>query len=440
MVHAVRLGLASGLLVFLVLARRTTGTWANPVGFYAGTFLVVVVSQEALLPSLPFGEPMAALVLGSTGALFLGMAITCRSPCMVVDPRPAADDRRTLRTVALYAAYAVPLLYLYEILQARSTGLGVTETGVFDRAAFYEAGGQSTTMRALQALTYCSALFVGFEVRHRRRPVLLTLAFLGIVFVQGLALSSKLPILLNLLLFTALAAVGYPSKFRYINRRLLAGTLGGLLMVVVTFHAVTLLRHRGATDTTATMAFAVLGGPSAYSVLLDTDVSITFDQRWGLTFAGIRDVILGGEDTRALGVYAESVTFDLDRPDESRVNVYSWFMPLRHDFGIPGALIVIFGLGLLAGALTSRQVAGDLGHFGQVCLALLNMQLMFAPIFVLTYYNFLPLLLVTGGGLALLYRRHQLVAATGTVSAEVGGTDRVRMRCGDPGTGGSGST
>ena len=156
--------------------------------------------------------------------------------------------------------------------------------------------------------------------------------------------------------------------------------------------------------------YSILAPPSAYSLVLDGKAAIDLDPRWGMTVAGIRDLVLGEGDTRRFGVYAQSVQFNAGQA-ESATNIYTWFLPLRHDFGIPGTIIIIFGIGLAAGGLASRQLAGTLGPFGQTALAMLNLELIFAPIFTLTYYNFTPLLLVMGLPLAWLYHRREPVAA-----------------------------
>jgi oligosaccharide repeat unit polymerase len=350
----------------MLLARRDTGTWANPVGFYAGPFLVVALGQEAILPDLPFSAAMAMLILGSTIALFLGMLVTLRRPKVVVDPPRLPDTHRAIRTIGLVVAFAVALVYLYEIREARATGLGMTGTGLFDRATFFAAGGQTPLMRVLQALTYCGVLYVAFEARQRKRPVLLVGAYLLVVFAQGVAYSAKLGILIDVLLVIAVICVGYPTRFRRIDRRTLGGVVGGLLVVVLTFQVVTMLRHQGTTDESATTAYAVLGGPSAYSVVLEDGFTVNVDDQWGLTIAGIRDAVTSGSDTRALGVYAESVEFDPSKPAESRTNIYTWFMPLHHDFGVPGTFIVIFGLGLAA-SVTTRQPVAVSGSSGRPC-------------------------------------------------------------------------
>ena len=402
MVHVIRLGLAGGLLIMMALARQNTGTWANPVGFYAGTFMVITLGQEAMLPGLPFSELMAAMILGSTIALFLGMLVTWRRPERTADPPPLYPGRRAARTLGLCAAFTVALLYLYESVQARATGLGVTDSGLFDRAQFFALGGQTLYLRALQALTYCGVLYVAFEARLRRRPVVLVGAYLLIVFVQGITFSTKLAFLISSLLVLAVIVSGYPTRFGRVNRRVLAGAAGALLIVLLTFHIVTALRHKGAADVSAVTGYSILAPPSAYSLVLDGNASVDLDPRWGMTIAGPRDLLLGEGDTRRFGVYAQSVQFNAGQ-DESATNIYTWFLPLRHDFGVPGTFVIIFGLGLAAGALATRQLAGTLGPFGQTALALLNLELLFAPIFTLTYYNFTPLLLVIGLLLAWLY-------------------------------------
>ena len=228
MVHLIRFGLAGGLLIIMSLARQNTGTWANPVGFYAGTFLVITLGQEALLPGLPFSELMAAMILGSSIALFLGLLVTWRRPERIADPPRLDPSRRAARTLALYAAFAVALLYLYESVQARATGLGVTDAGLFDRAHFFASGGQTLYLRALQALTYCGVLYVAFEARLRRRPLLLVGAYLLVVFLQGVTFSTKLAFLISSLLVLAVVVSGYPTRFRSIDRRVLAGGAGAL--------------------------------------------------------------------------------------------------------------------------------------------------------------------------------------------------------------------
>jgi oligosaccharide repeat unit polymerase len=386
----------------MVLARRSTGTWATPVGFYAGTFLLVVLAQEAMLPDLPFSAPMAGLILGSVFALFVGMLVTWRRPAELVDPPPLPNTRRAGRTVGLCAAFGVALFYLYQLQEVRSTGLGTSDSGLFMRAEFFALGGQTLFLRALQALTYCGALYVTFESRRRKRPALIIGGYLLIVLAHGVVFSSKLPVLICTLLVIAVVGAGHPTRFARIDRRVLAGGVSALLMLVLTFQIVTAVRHKGAADASAVMAYAILGPPSAYSLVLDKKAPLQVDPRWGMNFAGLRDVVVGGGEARQFGIYAQSVQLDAFKP-ESATNIYTWFVPLRHDFGLLGVFIVIFGLGLAAGALTTRQLAGSLGVFGQTVLALLNLELMFAPIFTVTYYNFFWLLLAAGVPLAWLY-------------------------------------
>jgi hypothetical protein len=257
-------------------------------------------------------------------------------------------------------------------------------------------------MRALQALTYCGVFYVALEARQRKRPVLLVGAYLLIVFAQSVVFSTKLPIIISMLLAIAVFAAGHPSRLRKIDWRTLAAVSGALFVLLFTFRLVTEIRSKGTSDAASVTGYAILGPPSAYSLVLDGKAAIDVDPRWGMSIAGVRDLVAEGH-TRQFGVFTNVVWLNPNKP-ESSTNIYTWFVALRHDFGLVGMFVVIFGFGLLGGALTTRQVTGSLGVFGQTALALLNLELIIALITALTYYNFSLLLLAMGVPLALLYR------------------------------------
>ncbi|MGH8527364.1 MAG: hypothetical protein ACREXY_25100, partial [Gammaproteobacteria bacterium] len=112
---------------------------------------------------------------------------------------------------------------------------------------------------------------------------------------------------------------------------------------------------------------------------------------WGLTFGGLRELITQRE--RESGIYTTSVQFDPTRAG-AHSNVYTWYVPLLHDFGVPGTLAVLFALGMLLAPLTLKASAGTASPSQLGMLACLLLVLADALIQPLTFYNFWYILLL----------------------------------------------
>lgn len=370
--------------------RRLAGAFFNPVTWYCLPFFLILAYQELMLPSLAFGTRASLLLIASAVALLLGFAIggasTPRSSatsCVMV-PRMG---RIGLTAAALFFLLGAALnLYLVQRLVAAGVGF---ENGTFYRQRFFTDAGPSTTLRILQAVTYAGAFYLAVVFRALPRGRLFIAAFLGLTFVQGAVISTKASMLIATLIFvvTAVTVGGMVQK----RSRVRAVGAVALLVaaIVLTFGVVTQQRSQGTADIAATIEYSLAGGPSALSMVLNREADINLDAPFGLTFGGLQETL--GLSNRTLGIYADVVVLRPGVP-ESQTNIYTWFVPLMHDFGLVGTLGVVFGIGLLTGALTRRLRAGALGVPGRGVLALINCVLAYASITALTYYNFMLLL------------------------------------------------
>ncbi len=392
------------LLAALMLAsHRGLKTWASPLVFYAGPFAVILALQQILIPHVPFGGRAASLIGGSALAFFAGTIVVWRKQA-TESAQPSyrrfiARDTRLLK-LGVLISYVVALYYLYELGQVRASGVNVIN-GTFYRADFYASGGQTLTMRLLQALTYAAMFFIAFAATTVRRPTLLVAPMVLIMVAQSSAGSAKLPSILGLIIIVAVLAAVRPGAFRRLRPRLVLGAGAAVAVALLVFSLVTNDRSQGTGDVFAATEYSILGPPSALSELLDGRQTVIELEGFGASFGGIVSA-LGGQE-RIFGEYAASVELT-PGVYQSRTNIYTWLLPLQHDFGIAGALGLI---GLLGAALTSlvmRAREGMLGVPGLGVLALGNLTLMFAPLNALTYYNVWFVLLGMTVLLSLIFR------------------------------------
>jgi oligosaccharide repeat unit polymerase len=408
--NAYRLLTIAVLAVLMVESHRGMKTWSNPVVFYAGPFAVILVLQQILIPGVPFGGRAASLIGGSALAFFAGaIVIWRRHATKGAHPsyrRLIAPDARLLK-FGVFVSYAVALYYLYELRLVRASGVDVLND-VFYRADFYASGGQTLTLRLLQALTYVGVFYIAFAAITVRRRTLILAPMVLIMVAQSSASSSKLPTILTLELIVAVLAAVRPEAFGRLRPRLILGAGAAIAITLLVFSLVTNDRSRGTGDVVATTEYAMLGSPSALSELLDGHQTVNEPDGFGASFGGIVSA-LGGPQ-RTFGVYAASVQLTPGLY-QSETNVYTWFVPLRHDFGMAGTLGLIGLLGSVLTSLFMRAREGLLGVPGLSVLALGDLTLMFAPLNTLTYYNVWFILLGMALPLSLVFRLVDVPAA-----------------------------
>jgi oligosaccharide repeat unit polymerase len=391
------------LAVLMLESHRWMKTWSNPVVFYAGPFAAILALQQILIPHVPFGGRAAALIGGSALAFFVG-ALVVWSQYATKGAQPSCrrfvtrNDR--LLKFGVLVSYAVALYYLYELRQVRASGVNVIK-GIFYRADFYASGGDTLTMRLLQTLTYVGVFYIAFAATTVRRPTLLVAPLLLIMVAQSSAGSAKLPTLLGLCMIIAVLGAVRPEAFLRLRPRLVLGVGAAVAVILLVFSLVSNDRSQGTGDVIATTEYAILGPPSALSELLDGHQTVSELDGFGASFGGLVSA-LGGPQ-RVFGMYAASVELTPGLY-ESRTNVYTWFIPLRHDFGMGGALGLIALLGAVLTSLFMRSREGMLGVPGLVVLSLGNLTLMFAPLNAMTYYNVWFVLLGMALPLSLVFR------------------------------------
>lgn len=383
--NLIRIFTVVGLVGMMTIARATLRTWLNPVSALGGAFAAALIYQQMAIPHVTFAARASVLILAGTGAMFLGTSVTshlARGPAqdlsLEVNPR-----RAWLLTLVLWVINVIALVYLAEVVKLVLIEHTDYVRGVFYREQFNATVGNGASFRLGLLVMYIGAVLFALDAVARGFRRLLPVVFVAATVAQSVVLSAKSSTLIILTIFgiTLLLAKG-----RSVGLFSLRAVLGVLIVVGLgfyTFAAVTHRRAGGQARLATTFAYSYAGAPSGLSEVVDNG----FDPnaKGFLTGGGLLDLV--GRQSRGVGLSLNSVTLTPGE-HESAINVYTWYLPLVHDFTTPGALVVIFGLGLVMGPMTARARAGRLQPAGLVVLVMLTTLLAWAPIVLLTYYNF----------------------------------------------------
>jgi hypothetical protein len=388
-VSGLRLLTIAVLLVLIVGARLSLRTWGNPVSALAGSFALTLSWQQAVIPDVPFGAKAALLIIVGAVALFIGTAISTSfvSHGDTVDLRVgiAAAHRRTVR-LAVWGAVAFSFLYLaylYKVVEIERTDY---INDVFYREAFSVGPGSGLLYRIAQLLMYVGAMVVALDAAQRGLGRKEPLLFLAGATAQSIVLSTKFSILLILSIFAVVWTLTHAASLRrlFTPRHVF---VAGLLVVVglYSFDAVTSRRAGGDARFGATFAYSFSGASSALSLVVDQGFRPDPDPIPGMTVGGLRELVGGSQ--RQFGVYLYAVTLKAGEY-QSSINVYTWYLPFLQDLGVVGALALVFMIGFVTGPLFVRAREGMLSVTALVVLTCLVLLLLWAPISLLSYYNF----------------------------------------------------
>lgn len=409
------LALSIVLIGWAALLRALAGTWLHPSALFAMWWCFAGILPLILAPYDPVSAGVMLWVIASSVAVGIGATLGnggFRTRVSSARPSASAMEHQVFGSALIVSS----ILGLASSV-SYAIAFGVSPGDLLDIERLVVVSNQLYVARYAEPN---SILVAPPLLSQALLPfVYLAPALGGAVFVahrnlrwRTLAISTLVPAIVVTVLQTTKAAVLFAATLwlsSYFASRLRLGRLAvftrahlllaGILGAVVTafFFAVGLARL-ASTDVglldivRAKLISAAFGHMAVFSQWLSQYWNQPFAPTLGVyTFAGPREML--GIQQRVPGIFDNVVELLVGETS----NIFTGFRPLIEDFTMPGALLVLALLGLLAG-IAFRLVAG--GHWGAVpVLVGAYMTILWTPITWFWIYNSLTATVV---GLALL--------------------------------------
>jgi oligosaccharide repeat unit polymerase len=368
------LALSVGLVGWAALMRALTGTWLQPGAFFALWWCVAGILPLVFAPQERVGGNamlwlIAASIAVSTGAVVGNSGFKTR-----ISPAQSVPTDRELAILRWALAAAILLGIGSNIAFIIGSGIPIREIFNLEQlvvvsnqlyvSRYLETGAPTPPLlsQALLPFGYLAPALGGVlfvltrEKRWRAMSLVSFLPALAITVLQ----TTKAAVLFSLILWLS----GYfATRLRFGNLRVFTKrhiTVGLIVLTTVTlfFSAVSLARL-ASTDVSLMNVVAVkllvaaFGHMSVFSQWLAEYMIQPFSPSFGkVTFAGPLEMLGFGQ--RIPGLFDSIV--DLVAGETS--NIYTAFRPLIQDFTIPGALVVLGGLGFVGGVGFRMVAAG----------------------------------------------------------------------------------
>lgn len=361
---------ALALLGVSILCFQWRRTIMGPTGVLSGMWAGVLFGRAAIAPDLSFSSEAGLTVIFLCaaflwGELFFGMAVKA-APARQEGSRPDPRLERRLRMIiwglGLSSVLGSVLYFLTFIRFFGSPGTFFS-AGSGIREAMY--GGELSVSLPVRAVSLVSYLAVSLALVYwiKFRFGLFLLLPYASVLVFGLAQAGRAGLLI-VFLQTFLA-----SYWQDLNRgraradfRLGRRVLALALVVMVVFFSGQMFRNQSyrwsreeIRDQFGQFTLYAFGGVSAFSRYW-SDRDFAAPATGGrYTFSSLYQLL--GIRAQEAGIYDRYVSIS-DRRSEI-INVYTAFRPLVEDFGVGGAVLFLFLLGLLSAAAFQSAQRGS---------------------------------------------------------------------------------
>ncbi|HEY8164938.1 MAG TPA: O-antigen polymerase [Gemmatimonadaceae bacterium] len=426
---------SAGLIGWAAAMRSVTGTWLQPGAFFTLWWCFAGIIPLILAPNEPVGANamvwlIAASIATSAGAVVGNIGLRTR----LIDKLPAPTDRE-LKLFGWVLLAAIALGLLSNVMFALTVGVSLRDVLSFERLVvianqmYFARYGDTAAARppaisqAMLPFVYLAPAIGGvlFVLRREKKWKFLALcSFLPAVAVTVLQ-TTKAAMLFSLSLWLA----GYFAtrlrfgKLAVFTRAHVVTALLGVVSMFAVFFVVSLARLRSTDVSLANVVFiklfsAAFGHMTAFSQWLADYTSSPFAPSLGkITFSGPLEMLGFGQ--RIPGLFESLV--DLVAGDTS--NVYTAFRPLISDFTIPGALVILFLLGLVGGVGFRLVAAGSWS--GVLLLIVAYVTIFWTPVTWFWIYNSLTASVVALG-ILIWFIRLWRGAARARVKEQVVGT------------------
>lgn len=395
---ALALGLA--LIVWAALMRMLAGTWLQPAALFALWWCVAGIVPLLFAPHEPVGPNAMLWVIAASVAVSAGAMAGNQGFKTRLNARPAPATDRELLVFGMIVAVSIVLGMASNI--AFVAGSKVAFSDLFNIESLVIASNQFYAQRfgdtppappllsqALLPFVYLAPAAGGMLFVLRREWRWKFIALLTFIPALGVTLlqTTKAAVLFAMSLWLA----GYFAA-RLRRGELAVFTKGHILVATVVGSLVTALffatsfARLASTDAAllnivlAKLGSAAFGHMSVFSQWLNDYWNQPFDPSLGtVTFAGPLEML--GYTRRIPGVFEQVIDLVLGEMS----NIYTGFRPLIQDFTIPGALIILAGLGFVGGVGFRLVAAGRWS--GMALLLIAYLTIMWTPITWLWFYN-----------------------------------------------------
>lgn len=362
------------LIVVALAARYEQYSWFSPGALFALVWTAFVVMPLILVPGISVWPGTIIAVMTAVSAVYIG-SVVGRGGLFVELDSPKGRIRSTDRGVldnlpalGLLTALGSAIGLVGVVVLVRSESYSIADLLSFDafsvmaRAfslARYEQGyNPPVSVRIMTVGMYTAALFGGALFATGRTRGAWTLAF--VPFLPALlfmaVLTTRAVFLFQVVLW--LSSCMAVSILREGARKVLFTRFRLLLFAVLFLCAamvvslVLMARHGNDFDALVAIAWFQLRGDAVghlpafgdwLQVALHREMPLTYG---AFTFGGLFEALNIQE--RFPGIYEENIELQLGGA-VVETNIYTAFRGLIQDFGVPGALGVLFTLGMLGG-------------------------------------------------------------------------------------------
>jgi oligosaccharide repeat unit polymerase len=416
------------LLAAALLGRGFQGSWVAPGPFFAlywsGALLapLLFAPRDRVAPGVILWVFLAAVAVQIGSAL--GGGGLARSDEQRVTPGERVGAMRFLlpaTAVCTLIALAAPLVALvaagYGLAVFGSVRALVTAAAELSFGRYTETYVPPLLSQAALPFLYAAPTFGGAlaaAAKHRRHFLLSAITFLP-PLLMTITQTQRLVTIAAMVLWAGsyLATRVLQGRRGLFTPRHIALGLAAAAATVVMVFAAGLARSgefdlTGLADLADKIQGAVFGYATGFSQWFE---SSTFDAGApGLgrsTFAGLFDAL--GLGQRQLGLFTERVVLW----SGVETNIYTWFRPLIEDFTPVGALAVLTGVGVVAGAAHRAVTHGSIGAL-PVLAAFYATVLLSAYASIWAYNSILAAIVLFGAACVLMARRRR--AGRGTVA------------------------
>lgn len=360
------------LVILTIYARSAQGSLLAPSAFAGLAWSVYVLVPLAVAPEFPVSSLAVWVILALISSIQVGALITEGKARQAIGRdhttrEPLLLDRM-LRVVLVSALTATIGVAYHAWRSLGEYGLSFSATGLLAlghllSVARYAGESEPLSVRLLLMWVYPAALLGGmaYVLANTRRARWTSFA----AFVPALLLATVVAAKAGVLLvaccwlsgFLAMKAYAMRGRYQILNRKTLVLLSVGMVAAILFILVIGMLRARTADqDYQITLDWTGLKvGTLGYLAVFSHWIREGGSSGLGYgayTFAGLFKMM--GLHAREVGLYTVSVTL----AGGEETNIYTAFRGLIQDFSLPGAVLVLFIVGLISGSAYRRACQG----------------------------------------------------------------------------------